>query len=153
MNKIIGLALGAVAMVALSGCNTTGTRPGGGWDGSGSAGGTSHNSVDIRYLKNGYIVRGYDYKNGRNVEFDFCGGNYDYYRQNASTQSGTFKLHDGQYYTDSRINFWMNDGKTSYRIDVDNDNSYGKLIVGHTYQIKFQNEEINIDKILSDPNC
>ncbi len=157
MKKIAGLILGAVAVVALSGCSPTGDdNP---WNGSGNNQGTSISSVDIKKLHSGYIIMGYDYGKGRNVEIDFCGsrpnygGHYDYYRDGASTQSGTFNIKDGDRLTESRINFFMNDGHTSYRIDTEDDNNYGLLKVGHTYKIKFQNEEINIDKIYTWPDC
>jgi predicted small secreted protein len=144
MKKIIGFVLAGMAMVALSGCNTI---PGQNPDI------TTLSSVDIKNLKNGYIIKGYDDIHGRNVEFDFCGRYYDYYRDGAATQSGHFRIADGNYYTDSRINMWMNDGHTSYRIDVDDNNRDGLLKVGETYKIKEQNEEIYVESITKDINC
>ena len=150
MKKMIGLAVGTVAMVALSGCQPLNNA---GWQGSDHSGGESVQSVDIKELENGYIIFGKDYIHNRNVEFDFCGRYYDYYRENASTQSGRFSIGNGDRLTESRINMWMNDGHTSYRIDTEDVNQYGLLEVDSAYKIKFQNEEIYIEKIQKDLDC
>ena len=139
---LLSVLIGVGAMVVLSGCNGEET----------SVSGTI-SSVDIKELKNGYIISGYDAVNSRSVKYAFCGKYYDYYRDGDSTQSGHFSIADSDRYTESRINMWMNDGKTSYRIDVDNDNEDGLLIVGHEYELIKQHEYIQVQKIQRDKDC
>ena len=153
MKKMIALMIAGIAMVGLSGCNTTGTPSNNDWEGSGNQRGTTTQALDITELHNGFIVFGHDYNKGRDVEIDFCGREYAYYREGDTTQEGTFNIKKGERLERSRINFFMNDGHTSYRIDTEDDNDYGQIQVGHTYPIKFQNEEIHVETIATWSGC
>jgi len=125
MKKMIGLAVGAVAMVVLSGCQP-------------SNGGSTVNKVDILDLTDGYVIEGTDQDN-KDVELDFCGNRYVLYHDGADF-SGTFSIGDSDY----RINMFQKSPTTgSYRIDTDN----GFLWKNSTYEIKYNGYDISIDTI------
>ena len=81
MKKAISLAVGAAAMVVLSGCNMTGIP------GTGS-------SVDIDDLFSGYKISGWDSSIGKNVDLCFKGSGYVYGR-GAEYFDGTYTIRDG----------------------------------------------------------
>jgi len=120
MKKIIGLAIGMVAMVALSGCNTTG--------GPGNLGTATVQKVDVEDLELGYIVDGYDVHNNE-ISLYFCGDRFDFEREPNDSFSGTFYIE-----SDFDVLFKQTDPKAaSYRLYTSVDEGY--IITGKTYDL------------------
>jgi hypothetical protein len=132
------ISLGTVAALALNGCNLAEL-----------AGITK---VDILELKEGYIIKGNDDKNNREVRLEFCGTRYWYYRGGATDKDGTFNIRDGAEYSNTRVNMFDSDG-SSYRIDTEDVNNDGELKVGEEHEIKFNTEYIDITSIEKDAGC
>ena len=120
MKKIIGLAIGMVAMVALSGCNTT-NRPG-------NLGTTTVQEVNVEDLELGYVVDGYDIHN-KDISLYFCGNKFDFEREPSDSFAGTFRIED-----DLDVLFLQTDPKVaSYRLYTSVDNGY--IVTGNTYDL------------------
>ena len=121
MKKIIGLAIGVVAMVAVSGCSGTGT----------SVGGTPTivQKVDVEDLGQGYIVDGYD-RNNNDVSLYFCDNRFDFEREPSDSFSGTFDIE-----SDLNVLFLQTDPDAgSYRLYTDIDDGY--IITGNRYELE-----------------
>jgi hypothetical protein len=117
MKKIIGLAIAGVAMMALSGCNTTGSTPG-----------ASVTKIDIENLEKGYEILG-DGSKGKQVSIEFCYGRYTYRRNGQFVQKGDVNIVNGKIQL-SKIDM-LPDAGGSYAIETDT----GYLRVGDAYEI------------------
>jgi len=137
MKKAISLAVGAAAMVVLSGCNMVNNGDGGGGNGE------EVSKVDILDLYKGYVVEGRD-QNDKSIEFDFCHDRYVLYHDGADFY-GTFKITDSDY----RVSMFQGDPKTaSYRIDTMD----GQILENHKYDVKFNGYDILVDSITRECN-
>lgn len=114
MKKIIGLTLGAAAMVVLNGCN--------------GAGGVV-NKLDIRDLHKGYAIAG-DNSKGQKVAIEFCGQGYDYYRGGSHVEGGIFKIVKGKIEL-SKVDMYPEKGGSSYAIETDT----GYFVRGDAYEV------------------
>ena len=124
MKKIIGLAIGMVAMVALSGCNTTGGPGNPGADGT-----TNVQKVDVEDLELGYVVDGYD-SHDKDISLYFCGNKFDFEREPSDSFAGTFNIE-----SDLDVLFLQTDPNAgSYRLYTSVDNGY--IIKGNTYDLE-----------------
>ena len=140
MKKIIGLALGAVAMVALSGCNTTGT-------GNGPINGSNGQRAYIYTTDletNGYKISGWDTRSNESVDLCFDGyENYVYGRGNTYYE-GTYSIKD-----DSDIVFRDTTDGGSYRLYTN-----GEITEGYTYDFgnTLPQHDVRVDSIAATSN-
>ena len=117
MKRVISLTIGAVAMVALSGCNLV----------PGTQGGVVK-KVDIRDLYKGYGIAG-DGTKGKSVAIEFCGNGYDYYRGGSHVDGGIFKIVNGTIQL-SKVDMYPDNGG-SYAIETDT----GNFVRGDVYEV------------------
>jgi hypothetical protein len=137
MKKIIGLAVGAVAMVALSGCQPVGNSGGGIHSGDGT--GTSAFIYTSDLKQYGFKISGRDTRAGESVDLCFDGyGNFLYGR--GST------YFDGGYTIDNDEEIVFKDATDggSYRLYTD-----GEIEEGVTYDFgsTLPNHNIHVESI------
>ena len=113
MKKVISLAVGAVAMVALSGCNPDSVI----------------NKIDVQDLKDGYGIAG-DGSRGKRVAIEFCQSSYEYYRGGNYIEAGTFNIVNGAIQL-SKVDMHPNGGGSSYAIETDT----GYFVRGDAYEV------------------